>query len=242
MECNNYYVKNKQELIDMFKSRQKFQNEILSRYFEPQKVEYWINKSEKMFTELIPYIPNIGGQSNIMLSFLTNSSILIPIAKILKEDGINTRLIGKIIFQIMEQIYDMIPLKNRLAINREFYLNENIDKWRKHAEDSHKREYSGDWVLNFIEGKDDFLYGLDMTECALFKFWKSQELEELVPYLCLMDWAYWKVIGIKVRRTKTIANGETVCNYRYLGRAVTDDCSRGWPPETLNEWTGKYEK
>lgn len=243
MECNNYYLENKNELIKLFRDSKEEQNEVLCGYFETQKTEYWLNEAKKTFIELIPNIPDIGGHDNIMLPFLTYSSVLMPIAKILKNERFDTRIIGQAIFEMMEGIYNRIPMKNRLILNREYYLDSNIDKWRKHAEESHKKKYDGDWVLNFIKGKNNFLYGLDMTECALFKFWKSQDLEELVPYLCLMDWAYWKTVGIRVKRTKTIANGGGICNYRYLGRSeYKNDCPSGWPPETMEEWTGKYEK
>ena len=45
MESNNYYIKNKKELIGMFRDSEKYQNEVLCRYFEIKKVEHWINEA-----------------------------------------------------------------------------------------------------------------------------------------------------------------------------------------------------
>jgi hypothetical protein len=65
-------------------------------------------------------------------------------------------------------------------------------------------------------------------------------MEEFVPYLCLCDWAYWKAAGLEVKRTETLANGGKKCDYRYI-KCNSEETTSGWPPETMPEWTGKFE-
>ncbi len=113
-------------------------------------------------------------------------------------------------------------------------------KWRAAAKESSLRRFPGDWVIEFVEGGEDYLFGYDMRECGIHKFWRSKGLEEFVPYLCLTDWAKWKSIGVAVERSQTIANGHEVCDFRYC--RAKKACPSGWPPESNPEWTGKFER
>ena len=93
-----------------------------------------------------------------------------------------------------------------------------------------KREHTANWVAEFVEGQGaDFDYGCNYTECAMVKYVTSQKVPELAPYICLADFPSSRAYDSGLVRTKTIATGDGVCDFRYKkGRPVTQD----WATET----------
>jgi hypothetical protein len=52
------------------------------------------------------------------------------------------------------------------------------------------------WVLTYIWGDGkEFDYGYDITECGICKFLHDQHADELVPFLCLVDFPLSKAFG-----------------------------------------------
>jgi hypothetical protein len=105
--------------------------------------------------------------------------------------------------------------------------------FRKAAERSQLKEYSGDWLLEVIDGDGvSFDLGLDVYECGILKFLESQGAEEIGPYLCLMDYAFAQAKGSGLVRTTTLTEKGEKCDFRWKMGGETKD---GWPPSWLNE-------
>ncbi|MHA1167402.1 MAG: L-2-amino-thiazoline-4-carboxylic acid hydrolase [Candidatus Hodarchaeales archaeon] len=240
-ENSEYLANRKKKMMRYYRFLKRLQKGVLKRHFEEDKIDAWLTRVEEDLEMMIPSIPYIGGNDNIFSKFLGIPSMLIPLVKIMKEDDVPTRKIGQIIFELAERSYFLIPQPVRWWNSRKFFSTKQKETMKDAAAKTQERKYPGDWVCNFIEGDGkSFDYGIDMVECGLLKFWGELGLEEYVPYLCLTDWALWNSRGIEVRRTTTLANGGEKCDYRFIKRGK--NCPRGWPPESLEEWTGKYEK
>lgn len=238
----NYYLKNKGKLTRQFRFGTRIQKQVLTAHFGQETADRWMEEAESRFERLLGELPDIGGSGNSMLKFLTITSDLLPVAELMKRDGVAARKIGQVIFEMAEAAYRSIPGIVRRAIGRGYTSPRTIRQWRLRARESAERKFPGDWVVRFIEEDDRQLFGLDMSECALVKFWRAQGLEELVPYLCLSDWAIWKASGANITRTRTLANGAPTCDYRYLRGKPLGESPRGWPPESMEEWTGIFEQ
>ena len=241
-EGNGY---NKKQIIRMYKFtfwiQKRVLKKILQKDYDRKKVNSWIDKSVKDLEELIPKMPYIGGNENTFTKFLVSPSILLPMSKIMREEEIPKRKIGQFIYEMAKKGYHMVPKFIRKRNAKNTFKEETKQNWREEAKKTQKKQYPEDWVSTYVEGDgDNYQYGLDMTECGLLKFWKSQGMEEFVPYLCLCDWAFWKATGIEVQRTETLANGGKKCDYRYIG-CNKKELQSGWPPEDMTEWSGKFE-
>ena len=57
--------------------------------------------------------------------------------------------------------------------------------------------------------------------------------EDYVPYLCLTDYAKYKALNIQLERTKTIGNGESICDFRFCKNGSPVE---GWPPINVKEF------
>jgi len=216
-----------------------FQKKELLKHFTKSRIDGWMQEAKQIYKSLVLQIPDIGGKKNGMSSFLNQSVIIMPIVIIMKKNNIPIRKIGEVIFNITASAFSQIPMPLRWIFSARFFNKSKIQKWKKRAERSRLRKFSEDFVFDFIEGNGFFKFGYEITECAICKFWRSQGLEEFVTYLCLTDWAKWRMLGINVSRSRTLANGGKSCDFRYLGRG--SNASSGWPPESVQEWTGIYE-
>jgi hypothetical protein len=237
---NTAYPRGKTRIMREFDLTLRFQKRALARRLDRAKVDDWLAQTRPMFESLIPHFPYIGGEENEFTKYLIRPSMLIPLARILRDEGVPTRQVGQIIYEMAAEGYNFIPAPLRWWQARGYLAEKRKAQWRETARQTQLRRYPGDWVCEYVEGDGEtFEYGLNMTECGLLKFWRAQGLEEFVPYLCLTDWALWRSLGVEVRRTQTLANGGLCCDYRYIGRSK--DVPGGWPPESVPEWTAKFE-
>lgn len=91
-----------------------------------------------------------------------------------------------------------------------------MSRLRKRASESWERKYKGDWVYKFKwEEKNRYEYRIEYYECGIFEFYKELGCEEFVRYLCKLDFLACYKIGVKLERLKTIAEGDSICDFRY---------------------------
>lgn len=71
------------------------------------------------------------------------------------------------------------------------------------------------WATEFPQS--DAYIAVNVTRCGLVKWFKEQGVPEIAPVACEGDfiWAeYMK--GLELRRTKTLARGDELCDFRYV--------------------------
>ena len=106
----------------------------------------------------------------------------------------------------------LMNLLFRFPLNR--LAKHKLKLW---AEESQKRRYPDDFVLNYVEGDGKtFDFGIDYTECAICKFWRKQGAEEMLPYICLVDFLSSELITkTGLVRSMTLAEGFERCDFRF---------------------------
>lgn len=82
---------------------------------------------------------------------------------------------------------------------------------------SHLKKYRNDWVVDIIEGgpQDDFVLGYDYHTCGICNLCRDEGCFELAKYLCRMDYVLADMMGMKLTRTQTLAEGGKYCDFRY---------------------------
>lgn len=98
------------------------------------------------------------------------------------------------------------------------YLDEKKMAGRKEwSRQSHLKKYRNDWVVDIIEGgpQDDFVLGYDYHTCGICNFCRDEGCFELAKYLCRMDYVLADMMGMKLTRTQTLAEGGKYCDFRY---------------------------
>jgi hypothetical protein len=236
-----YYSSRTEDLIDEFDKLAHLVKEYLMKQYEEAKVDLWLEQSRLKYKQLIPELPYVGGEKNDLTRILLSTSAYIPIVKVLRDEGMSTRQIGQMIVTAADDAYQKkIPWLVKRYMRWNYFSNSGKQKKKAAALLSQKKRYPGDWVFRYEEGDGrTFDYAVIYSECALKKFWTSQDLKEFVPYLCLCDYAIWRAVGIEVKRSKTLGNGSSECDFKYLKKG--SNVQPPWPPELHPEWTGRFE-
>lgn len=98
------------------------------------------------------------------------------------------------------------------------YLDEKKMAGRKEwSRQSHLKKYRNDWEVDIIEGgpQDDFVLGYDYHICGICNLCRDEGCFELAKYLCRMDYVLADMMGMKLTRTQTLAEGGKYCDFRY---------------------------
>ena len=126
-----------------------------------------------------------------------------------------------------------IPQVIRHGPGRRLFLRQQ----ERVARRSQARRYPGDWVMEVVDGDgESFDYGLNVTECGALKFLQQHGAEELLTYICDLDYVRAEAMGYELCRTKTLAWGCDRCDFRYSKQGVT---SAHWPPEFVEQTCGQ---
>ncbi len=202
--------------------------QILIENFGEAKFTEISNAARKEFEDLLPNIPYVGGNDSYLTNELINASLLLPLLRAFEKEGLSFHEIGKLTYELFEAFYKVMPPAN------DIFSDDFIENEKKHAHDSKLRKYTGDWVLDFVEGDNKtFTYGIDYSECGVHKFYKSQGAEHFMPLVCIADYAKARAYGYGLNRTQTIGNGAKICDFRYVKNGKTP---RAWPPDNLQEF------
>ena len=107
-------------------------------------------------------------------------------------------------------------LKAFLGDSKSYFSEKNMESRRKWSKETHKHLYKNDWVVDVLEKTDDYEFGLDYTECGVCKLCRDENCFELAKYLCRLDFMLVEIIGIKLKRTTTLADGGDRCDFRFI--------------------------
>lgn len=230
----NYYIKNEKNLIKDFKRLIKKNKIVLERYYEYKTVEDIVNISVKNYQELIPQIPYIGGRDNHLTEMLVGSAQLLALIIALQDKSESIERIGEIVYKIVENLMKSVNPVLLFFARIMFLSKMRLRKMKKAALKSQEKKYAEDWVYEIIEGNDeDFIFGNTYSECGICKFYKKLGYEKYVPYLCITDYVKLKSLNIKLDRSKTIGNGDKICDFKFIRNQKPIE---GWPPDKLLEF------
>lgn len=195
---------------------------VLSDRFGDDSSERIQNLAQVRFEEIIPEIPYIGGKKNQFSEELEMSAMSLALYLVFREKGLTTEEIGKINYDIFQAIYNKTPSYILSFMKRFIFSRFSKRKLRQASMRSQRREYTDDWIVEYLDGKDDdFDIGLDFTQCALCRFYETQGAFEFAKYMCLIDYIPSKMIDSGLERSSTIAEGAERCDFRYKkGRPV----------------------
>ena len=230
----NYYIINKEKFMKEFDSLIRIAKKIELPPKIEANIDLIVNKARLNLEDLFSRLPYVGGDDSPYMSLMFQSAQTIALYKAVKSFNLSNREIGKLIYDIAEKYAQSIPSIKKWFYRKAFFSKKMKNYWRKWSNKSLKREYSENWVAEFKEGKElEYNYGFDFLECGCLKLIKKEGGAEIAPYVCLCDYARMKAIGIGFRRTKTLAAGDELCDFRFSKSYQTQN---GWPPENLVEF------
>ena len=215
----NYYIKNKVKLMKDFSKYISSIRRLLAEKFEDAKLDKIIEQMTEEFESLIPKIPYIGGDKNFFLTSVMIQDISnLAIFWTLEKEGFSYREIGEFFYKLIDG--DLRLEKEHLEKNgidpaqKPFEL---INQMKPMIELTQKRTFPFDWVIDYVEGDGiSFDYGLDFSECGVYKIYKELGAEKYLPLRCMIAMRESTIFGYGIFRTQTLPNGAPSCDYRWV--------------------------
>lgn len=190
-----------------------------------------VHKSLAEFETLIPELPYIGGKQNPLTGNLVSSAGALALYRVMQRHGKAIEETGELLYRLMEAWIRRYPQFVRHLMGRYYLSGLSQRQSKKRSALSQQHRYPADWVRVHVDGDGQtFEWGVDYLECGIVKFLRSQGADELAPCLCLTDYALFGALGIELKRTMTLANGDERCNFRFRWCGETPG---GWPPPML---------
>lgn len=172
---------------------------------------------------LVPAVPDIG-DSIFKASYLM---VVFYIAwfQVLGEMGISVMQANVIIWETTENSLKRIH-NTFMPLAKRMYLNPMIKKAESHAMKSKENNLPEfDWKIEYRK-IDENCFCLDTYECGVKKLCEHFGVGEMLPSLCRMDYLTSHYMKCGFERTKTLADGDGVCNNKFY---INGDCE--WSPE-----------
>jgi hypothetical protein len=179
-------------------------------------------------------LPDIGGKKSPFIEEMVLAAYALSFYRAMTRREIPVREIGMTLYKSFEYYLTTLPglLRRLMGMWSLSYFMKR--KYERGVTACDVGTYPAGFVYGYVRGDGKaFDYGLDITECALLKFFTAQGVGEFTPYLCITDYCVCRSLGVGFSRTSTLASGGTTCDFRFTRGG---DTAQGWPPETLPEW------
>jgi len=221
----NYYLTHKEELLAAFQATNHEARLYLAARYGEKLAEAVTREAANRFSSLLPHLPEVGGQQNIDTPYLPIAAWYLAYYQPMQAYGKNAADVGRMIYDLNGKELAGYPQAQALAEGARWFARANLEKIKKWAAWTQKREYPANWVATFIRGEGKgFDFGYDYQECAVVKYLQSHQAAEVAPYVCLNDFLKSRTLGTGLQRSLTLAQGEKMCNFRFKqGRPVTQN-------------------
>ncbi len=210
----------------------------LSDKYSTVEIESIVEDTIKEIKLLLPHIPYIGGKENYSLNDFYDSIMLLALFKELTKRGSSVRDVGLIMYEIREiQSFNQSRIIKFLT-SKLMFSSFIKNRFKRKIKKMTQNNYPDNWKVEFVEGDgEEFDWGMDYHECAVRKFYEKHGGEELLPYICMSDYAMFNALkNVKFYRTHTISGGGPYCDFRFKKGGSTP---RGWPPEEREDFQYK---
>lgn len=209
----NYYAEQQARMLGDFKHALQMMSRVLVARFGQAETGRLVQAALQEYEALIPHIPYVGGSANPFTKTLVEAAWFLACYRVMKADDIPTRQIGAVIQKMYAAWLHRYPrFVWRLAGWWEF-THFYTDKLVARALRSQQRRYPGDWVFTV---SDDLSggYQVNYTACGICKFYHAQGADELIPYMCSLDYLLSHSKGLKLIRRGTLAQGAPQCDFQ----------------------------
>ncbi len=219
---SDYYVAQTPKLMGQFDKYFKRLHRLLARDYGEEFAATIENDTRERFERIIPELPYIGGKENHYTAVMVINGWLVSLYRSMKANGKPVEETARLCCEAVEEYFNRGPRWLRRLIGRLALTTPVRKSLEKQALASQRRRFSEDFVWEVhANDADGFDATLEFSECAVNKFYDSQDAAELKPYCCFFDVIYGKALGMGVTADETLGIGSPTCRLRYKKGAAT---------------------
>ena len=227
MESTDYYTSRQADIVAVFETHAQAWHPFLTSRYGHSLTESTLRDARARHQALIPQLPYIGGNENLMTRHLIRSTTGLALYQAMRARGKTAQETGKIIYDAVVESVSHLPPNPPPDLSSEYIVSK-----REEARASQEHRYPGDWVWKFIEGDGvTFGYGYDFFECGTQKLYRAHGAGEFLPFYCFLDFVTYRTTGWSFARTKTLSEGHPKCDFRFREGGHT---RKDWPPPFLD--------
>ncbi len=206
---------NKHSAMRSFNGLMRAASKVLSTHFKEEIVLRVNEEARQEFEELLLDVPYVGGKSNVYSDMLIKAAAILSLYRSLLRERVSLEEFGKLLEEITKVYMDGIPRFVRKLAGK-LWMSQLFKKMiTKQALKSQERLYEGDFVYEVVSSNNDYKWGMNYLECGIVKFFHNQGELALAEYACILDFYMFPAIGVGLKRTKTIAQGCDMCDFRF---------------------------
>ncbi len=208
---------------------------ILSKTYSTEEIDSILEGTIEEVDTLLPEIPYIGGKENFSLNDFFDSILMLALFKQLKTKGSAVRDIGQVMYEIRELQASQQSKFSRFLYSKLLFTSFIKKSQRKKIDIMLEKNYPENWKMEYVEGDGiEFDWGVNFHDCAVRKLYLKHGGEELLPFVCMSDYAPFHAMkGVEFKRTQTLSGGGKYCDFRFKKGGSTP---RGWPPEEREDF------
>lgn len=165
--------------------------------------------SRKNFKDMLARTPDIGGfMKNPLRICLSGGIIWMAVYKAM-DGAMSHEQFGEMVTATMQS-----PLiKKAFGSKNPFDTEYQKRKVEKDRVANAMSDSDFNWITETIPGRDADEYTTNYHRCGLCALGKQEHLEELIPYMCAMDFISVDLMGGVLYRTGTLAEGAEKCDF-----------------------------
>jgi hypothetical protein len=171
-----------------------------------------MQKAKRNYSEIVTHSPPIGGRKNPLTMNLLITAYAAAIYKA-ANGKVSPEKMGEVFSDAIERTVAFWLFTKAMA--KKVFTRQWQDRRNALAIESQTKAYPADFVWEFVYGKSVNEYGINYRECGIYKMFERENCTELASQMCKFDYVTAKYMGCELTRTKTIANGDGLCDFWY---------------------------
>ncbi len=193
----------------------------------------YVSTFEMILSSEIREAPVLDVAKGTLATYIKLSVLALSMAKQLETYGLSEYEIGERIYRTADAQFRLPALRRRIQRSLFFSsINKRQIRARQAATSRQANGING-FKLRFVEGATSDEFGVDYVACGICAYFGRKGMFEYVKYLCLVDYAIMKNMGIAFSRTTTLGNNGPKCDFRF---SKAGPIVEGWPPNDLTEF------
>ena len=194
---------------------------LLRRRFGDRSIEL-IESVEKEFLLLRRDVDFTQQSKNPMDRRIVIAGLLLALMKTLRNEGCDFETIRTIALEIAENLvtpksrFHFILKRLKTVVVLLPFIQRLLEK-KIHAARNFVDPLG--FSVGYVKGNDSgLLFGIDIHQCGICILFTKHGFAEYTKILCEIDYITSSIAGLTLRRTSTIANGGSVCDFRFYRR------------------------
>ena len=183
--------------------------QFIKQYWKDIDIKNVKRISKNNYKDMIQRTPDIGSLRKNPLRVCLTSGILWLSIYDAMEGKMNQEQFGEMVSATIEAPM----LKKNFQKQKAFDIKTQKKKIEKNKIANAASDSEFNWNTELILGRDENEYTVIYHRCGLCALGKQEHHEELIPYMCKMDYETIAMMGGVLKRKGTIATGADCCDF-----------------------------